>query len=671
MDQKNNNLQGSSIKQEDKGAAPLTKPSEARKPLVIALVSLGAVIVLVLLIFLAPTFVGKAFLPGVPNTAGVEDQIVTVGSSFNVPIKANIGLAESVAMGFSLGFDTDELAVDCTAVNAALQAYLDSISVFADAFDSYDLSIVKEVSCDATTGTISLNYGGLCDVTCSNAIKTTVSETLVEIPFTAIAVGEATLSFSSFNIVDLTTHKDLISGNGLGATITVEAAPLECVDADGDGYNTTVSVACGTAADQDCDDANENCTTDCTTDADVDTIPDCADTCIDIDGDSYGTAGGSGDTCLGTDCNDAAGTVNPGATEACNGIDDNCDNILDGVAVENDTCITGTSCGYYGNACTAVQSCMNGVCTDCPTGSTGIPPNCDCTPNNYNVATNTCTACTGTPPANADLCPGDSTGLTVNTPINLVAVCNTQTPDVKCEYNCTDDYQFNAATNACEAIPTACIDTDEDGYNTTVSATCGTAANQDCDDANNLVWQNISGYYDTDHDGYGNATPVIVCTNGTLPTGYAANSNDCNDSNATVNVCGAGTTCQAGACVPGALLVIELSEEATGTIRTAGIDALAAASTYQIKVTATPTASLPANHLIIGRVSIGEETKSIYWSNMPALAANTPENVQFTYQIPPGTTGNFTAKAFVWNGWLAGAVFDELIPPVEANYTIS
>jgi hypothetical protein len=63
----------------------------------------------------------------------------------------------------------------------------------------------------------------------------------------------------------------------------------------------------------------------------------------DADGDTYGDAGSTVSTCDGapegyvsdaTDCNDADGAVNPGATEVCNGIDDNCDgNIDEGVQI--------------------------------------------------------------------------------------------------------------------------------------------------------------------------------------------------------------------------------------------------------------------------------------------------------------------------------------------------
>ncbi|MFN0275107.1 MAG: MopE-related protein, partial [Chitinophagales bacterium] len=59
----------------------------------------------------------------------------------------------------------------------------------------------------------------------------------------------------------------------------------------------------------------------------------------DADGDTYGDASSTTSTCTGsapsgyvsdnTDCNDANAAVNPGATEVCNGIDDDCDGNTD------------------------------------------------------------------------------------------------------------------------------------------------------------------------------------------------------------------------------------------------------------------------------------------------------------------------------------------------------
>ena len=103
-------------------------------------------------------------------------------------------------------------------------------------------------------------------------------------------------------------------------------------DADGDGHRST------DCAGDDCDDADpnrhpgnpESCDTsmhdedgDATTygyrDSDADGVPDAH--CCNLD------AGGA--TICGTDCNDMGAAVHPGAVEACNGIDDDCDAATD------------------------------------------------------------------------------------------------------------------------------------------------------------------------------------------------------------------------------------------------------------------------------------------------------------------------------------------------------
>ena len=68
----------------------------------------------------------------------------------------------------------------------------------------------------------------------------------------------------------------------------------DCTDGDADGYCVT----------HDCDDAVPTCNTDCVTDIDSDGIYDCADTCLDTDGDGYGAPGGAGNTCTAADCDE-------------------------------------------------------------------------------------------------------------------------------------------------------------------------------------------------------------------------------------------------------------------------------------------------------------------------------------------------------------------------------
>jgi hypothetical protein len=65
-------------------------------------------------------------------------------------------------------------------------------------------------------------------------------------------------------------------------------------------------------------------------DADGDGVGDACDPCVDVDGDGFGLpdspgcAGGNGE-----DCDDASPEIHPGTTEACDGVDNNCDGETD------------------------------------------------------------------------------------------------------------------------------------------------------------------------------------------------------------------------------------------------------------------------------------------------------------------------------------------------------
>ncbi|MDD5649539.1 MAG: putative metal-binding motif-containing protein [Candidatus Nanoarchaeia archaeon] len=73
------------------------------------------------------------------------------------------------------------------------------------------------------------------------------------------------------------------------------------------------------------------------------TDPNCNIICIDNDRDGYNVTGGS---CGLIDCNDSNSLVNPDALEICNGIDDNCDGLVDAITPE-----TKQLCNYLNNNC--------------------------------------------------------------------------------------------------------------------------------------------------------------------------------------------------------------------------------------------------------------------------------------------------------------------------------
>jgi hypothetical protein len=81
------------------------------------------------------------------------------------------------------------------------------------------------------------------------------------------------------------------------------------------------------------------------------------------------------------------------------------------------------------------------------------------------------------------------------------------------------------------------VDDDSDGYNSTV----------DCNDTDASKWRLLTGYVDSDNDGYASGASQQICSGTSLPTGYKSTSSgiDCNDNNANVNpskteVCGNG-----------------------------------------------------------------------------------------------------------------------------------
>jgi len=117
------------------------------------------------------------------------------------------------------------------------------------------------------------------------------------------------------------------------------------------GHETCQNSECINGRIRDCDDGN-----DATQDLCDESVRGCVHECLDLDGDGHLSF-----TCGGDDCDDADADVYPGAPERCNGLDDDCDTV-----VEEDQ----DGDGYYNDG---------GVCTDLD------PADVDCDDSNRGV----------------------------------------------------------------------------------------------------------------------------------------------------------------------------------------------------------------------------------------------------------------------------------------------
>ncbi|MBM75423.1 MAG: hypothetical protein CMK59_08470 [Proteobacteria bacterium] len=356
---------------------------------------------------------------------------------------------------------------------------------------------------------------------------------------------------------------------GFGATTDSFSYSAACSTSQGN-YTLSFDIAAGTGCSEDCVDGIDN---------DVDGFIDCDDSdcfgdalCVncDVDGDGH-----SDPSCGGFDCDDSNPSINPSAPEVCDGIDNNCNALIDDGTgsvyyVDADADGFGNS-NYYSLSCTQPAGYAS-LANDCNDGNSAIYPSapeiCDELDNdcngvvddglgavwyqdndgdgagNYNVSTMTCYA-----PAGYVAAGGDCDDNNPNVYAGLTEICD-------------------GIDNNCNAIidegllQSLYVDADGDGYGNTSQPEVGCSEggglslqNGDCDDANATVYPaaleicdgldndcnsliddgvTYSSYYlDSDGDGHGSAASMINdCIS---PDGYALVGDDCDDSDASVS----------------------------------------------------------------------------------------------------------------------------------------
>jgi hypothetical protein len=465
---------------------------------------------------------------------------------------------------------------------------IDVVTWFRDSdTDSYGDSAVTDISCTQPSGYVATATD--CDDT-DRGVHPGASETCdSEDDDCDGSVDESA--------TDATAYYDDDDGDGYGdaAAVTLSCSALSGkVTNSGDCNDATASASpvdteyCD-GIDNDCDGATDEASA-----ADVDTWY------LDADSDGYGLATASTISCnrptgyvsVSGDCNDSALAIRPGATEVCDSVDNDCD----GTADEDDA--TGASTWYrdadadgYGASATTDISCGQ------PTGYVATATDCDDTDRGvYPGASETCDSedddCDGTVDESATDATayytdadGDGYGALASVTYSCSAVAGKVTNSGDC--NDATASASPADTEYCDGIDNDCdgstdevsaadVDTwyqdaDGDGYGlstastvacnrptgyVTIAGDCNDTslaikpgATEVCDSADNdcdgtTDENDASGaptwYRDADADGYGTAaTTQVACT---VPSGYAATSTDCRDTDSTAYP-GASETC--------------------------------------------------------------------------------------------------------------------------------
>ena len=264
-------------------------------------------------------------------TCSIDGGVGEIGRSDTSNITLQEDTLFTLTCTNSAGSDTEDLLVsaiedDVTPVISTFSASPASL-VMNTATDvtwtwSYSNSPVPTPSCSINEGVGGVGSGDSTSVsieedttyilTCTNAAGSDTAQKTITVVASAVAPDIA--SFSATPDVISTGTPSAITWNWTYSnnptptptcTIDHEVGPVEngTVTSIAIGAATTYRLTCTNSAGSDSADTLIEPMADCP-DLDLDSVPDCQDTCIDRDGDTYGHPGDAGNTCTEADCDD-------------------------------------------------------------------------------------------------------------------------------------------------------------------------------------------------------------------------------------------------------------------------------------------------------------------------------------------------------------------------------
>lgn len=620
---------------------PIADKSAGRKPLVIAIITIVILVGLTLsLFFLNIKTAGQAISIGKAGAsqAGIfleSGASKEVNTKIDIPVKANLGTKKSTSFQFMLAVDNH-----FTYGGFSQTPLMNNLVV-----DGNDVSVITKVTCDngvcnQNSKTVIVTISWFCaDTECSNAL-TGDDAVLGEISLVAKQVGMGTLTFNQFDVYELGTGNDLIPDNGYASNIEITSA----------GCSASNLAACPEPA--------------CT-----------ANSWYWYDNSCHLTqkAGCTQDTecAAGSTCQ--AGTC----VVAVPPLDEDGDGVIDTL-----------------DACSGTPQGVNVDATGCPPGGAPVDSSFPVTiilsdavkegsfklkGVMYKLVWSWVVDTDGTAGltimkglSQVNLPGGNVMGLGKELAIDLdgdqevdIYLKSLSFDKTKGESMLIVGLTPYVAPAVCGANnPTLCKNIDEchtAGLNWNANPELGTTGcytacptGSSADASQNCV--KPLGAAPCDKNNPATCTVKVNCNQvGLLWT----------EATQTCSACPVGTSYDPATdvCVSSAQKKIQINLEDAGKAAIAKGAKLKKGDTYTIKVMIAPEKVLPADHLVLVKISYGSVVKTSFVDKKSLVEAGGAENVEFTHDVAPDFTGDVKVDVFVWNNWPSTTgVFEALLP---------